>query len=98
MNYIQIITAILGSSAITVLITSWFNKRKTSAEAADILNKSTLEWASELKKEITDLKSEIQKLNSENFELRNLILELKADRAAAQAQFEANKRDSTPVE
>lgn len=69
--------AILSSSVFTALLTGFFARRKTKAEAADIVADSAAEFALQVVKENADLRKQldaaydqIRGLQFENLELR----------------------------
>jgi len=87
MNIIEIIGAILGSSAISAIITAFFSRRKANAEAKQVevssqldVARSAMEYADRIEKNflnrINDLTQEIINLKAENVLLRNKIDQL----------------------
>lgn len=76
-NIVQIVGIILGSSVLSILITSIFAKRKSDADAATLLVESNLRWSDKLVARIDELEKILEQRNKEIIELRLEILGLK---------------------
>ncbi len=84
MEYIStVIVSVLGSSVLTTFIIQFFGKKKSSAEAAALVNADVMKWASvmqddirTLKQDFRDLQIKHDKLVMENVELRVQVVQL----------------------
>lgn len=65
----MIVSAILGSSVITALISHWFSNKKVKAEASDIALSGTVKWAESMRKDVERLSEEVNKLRQEYIEI-----------------------------
>lgn len=83
-----IVGAVAGSQVLVSFVQAWFNKKKTSADAATILLEKTLEWASRLTARIENLEKEVALKEEVITELRVRIAKLEAaeDRACVKTQ------------
>jgi len=57
MRIIEIIGLVLGSGAISSIITNWFNKRKSGAETDSIIVGNIMDWAVKLSARIDILEA-----------------------------------------
>jgi len=71
-----ILASIFGSSTLTVIVSSYFQKKKTSADAADVLVKTIIDWASKLAARIEHLELELKNRGLEIDQRDEKIMEL----------------------
>jgi len=58
-NILGIIGAVLGSGALSSIITNWFNKRKAGADTDSVIVKNIMDWAVELTSRIDKLEVQL---------------------------------------
>lgn len=73
-----IIGSVVSSQVLTVVAQAFFNRKKTSADAAQILLDKTLEWATRLSARIEKLEGELNNRDSVIAELKQQIAHLEA--------------------
>ena len=68
-KWIPLVSAVLGSSVLSIIITNWFNKAKTTAEAEDTSAKAMTQaisgsvgWADAMRQDIEFLRSRLDDL------------------------------------
>lgn len=82
----SIFLAMLGSNALSVGLTHWFNKRKTKAEATSTAMDGVVKWAESMRqdierltKDIDDLRVKYEALLKENAELHISLAKMKLE-------------------
>lgn len=74
-----IVAAVAGSQVLVTVVQGYFNKRKTSADAASILLDKTLEWSSKLTARIERLETELAARDALIAELRVRVLRIETN-------------------
>lgn len=59
MRIVEIIGLVLGSGAISSLVTNWFNKRKAGADTDSVIVGNIMEWAVKLSARIDILEAQL---------------------------------------
>jgi len=69
MRIIEIIGLVLGSGAMSSIITNWFNKRKSGAETDSIIVGNIMDWAVKLSARIDILEAQLAEKDKQIDEL-----------------------------
>jgi len=66
---IEIVGLVLGSGAISSIVTNWFNKRKRGAETDSVIVGNIMEWAVKLSERIDVLEKQLAEKDEQIDEL-----------------------------
>ncbi len=88
MELLPTVTLILGSSVLTAIITAWFNRRKTSAEANSVIVATALEVVNNTVRPLND---RIDQLEAQNEELKTAIENVNTEVLKIQLAFVINE-------
>lgn len=74
---IELITAIVGSAAVSTGVSAWFSRKKTTADASMVLVDATLKWASSMADRIALLEKHLSEREEviEELQIRISVLE-----------------------
>lgn len=89
MNYIEMLSTILGSGALAAAGSAWFNRKKVAADATAVTVEAVLRWANMLTERINMLEKKVDerdaviiKLNVDIHSMRTELNALKHTRSA----------------
>lgn len=78
---VELISAIVGSAAVSTGVAAFFGRRKNNAEASMVLVEATLKWAEAMATRITSLEAHLQEREQVIEELQKRIGDLEAQLA-----------------
>lgn len=96
LDTIELLGLVLGSSTVTVIVTSFFNRNKTKAEIESIVVDTYKDMVSDLRSELTRIKLQIVELNNKEMlyiENSNLLLKDKTELSKRISVLESENKE-----